>query len=92
MRAVEGFRADGSSWSPNYYFSKLGYQDAPTASLANLLFDPANPRTGTLGINQLDFISPRVFGPLDNINDGERCHFHRQETMSSTTVGAAPHA
>jgi hypothetical protein len=94
MRAVEGFRADGSSWSPNYFFSKLEFQDAsPTTSLANLLFNPANPRTGTLGINQLDFISPRVFGPLDNINDGERCHFRPQATMSSTTVGAAaPHA
>ncbi|MEO9221813.1 MAG: Ig-like domain-containing protein [Mycobacteriaceae bacterium] len=46
-----------------------------------------------MGINQLDFISPRVFGPLDNINDGEHCHFRPQKTMSSSiTVGATPNS
>jgi len=61
---------------------------APPVSLANLLLDPANPRTGMLGLNKVDFMSPRVFGPIHNVNDTAPCgQVGRSQTPSSITVG-----
>lgn len=61
---------------------------APPVSLANLLLDPANPRTGMLGLKKVDFMSPRVFGPIHNVNDTAPCgQVGRSQTPSSITVG-----
>jgi hypothetical protein len=68
-------------WGPNgritslYWFSKVPQiteerSNAPSQSLADLLFNPVNPRTGTLGLNPIGFYAPRVFGPVHQANNG----------------------
>lgn len=58
-----------------------------------MLFNPENPRTETLGRNKLDFMSPRVFGPLRNVNDTASCGDVGQVApQSSATIGATPNA
>ncbi|MDI9917310.1 hypothetical protein [Rhodococcus sp. IEGM 1379] len=71
------FTAEGSDIPAPYWFAKASLDEdraSPPASLTNMLFDPANPATGTLGINQQDFINPRIFGAAHQANDAApRC-------------------
>lgn len=59
-----------------------------------MLFDPANPVTGALGLNQLDFISPRAFGAAHQANDtAPRCDLlgipqGRRAQISALTTAA----
>ena len=46
--------------------------NAPTQEVGNLLFSPANPDTGTLGIDKTYFLSPRIFGTAHLIKNRTR--------------------
>jgi len=66
------FTPGGNDIPAPYWFAKVRLdqdQAPPPAKLTNMLFDPANPMTGALGLNQLDFINPRVFGAAHQAND-----------------------
>jgi hypothetical protein len=75
MRVIQGWGSDKKTYSPTFAFAHAFAKytwttgNSPPASLADLLFDPVNERTGTLGLNHLQFLSPRFFGPLKNAND-----------------------
>jgi hypothetical protein len=75
------------SWGPAgkvtslFWFSRTPQiteerSNAPTQALADLLFNPPNPRTGTLGLNPVTFYTPQVFGPVHLANNGgSSCNF-----------------
>ncbi|PTR32238.1 hypothetical protein C8K36_1011290 [Rhodococcus sp. OK519] len=86
--------ADGQDILAPYWFAKVSLdedQASPPAKLTNMLFDPANPVTGTLGINQLDFINPRVFGAAHQANDAAPgCDLHGMpHGPSPTSLGSS---
>lgn len=92
------FTPEGNDIPAPYWFAKVSLdedQAPPPAALTNMLFDPANPVSGTLGINQLDFISPRVFGAIHQANDtAPGCDLHgipqaRRVQVSALTTAAA---
>ncbi len=67
FRTIEGWNPDGSPFRLIFFFSTSIFatsSPSPAQAVADLLFDPVNARTGALGLDRLQFLSPRVFGKL----------------------------
>lgn len=93
IRTTEGFQAGGTPQLASYFFSRVGTDDAsPPSSLTNMLFTSTS--AGGLGLNTLDFISPRVFGPLRQVNDTAPCNQLGDQgaVLSGIEVAATPNA
>ena len=83
LRAIQGWGSDSQPYSPVFFFSRQPHIDGDitrsdrntiSQSGADLLFNPVNPTTGSLGINRYEFLSPKYFGPLQNANQNTgRC-------------------
>jgi hypothetical protein len=80
MHAVDSW---GTWPSTSLYFFSRSPQiteeraNAPAQSIADLLFNPINPTTGSLGVNQLDFLSPHFFGAIHVANNrGSSCDLY----------------
>lgn len=89
---TEGFNGDGSRQTASYFFSRVGTDDAsPSQALADKLFN--GPGSGGIGLNRLDFLSARVFGPVRLVNHRAPCdQLGGVSALPGVQVGATPNA
>lgn len=63
MNATVGYNADGTAITADFFFTKgIGGAASPSASIGDEMFRPRSGPNPGLGMEKLQFFSPRVFG------------------------------
>jgi hypothetical protein len=63
MNATVGYNADGTAINADFFFTKgIGGAASPSASIGDEMFRPRSGPDPGLGMEKLQFFSPRVFG------------------------------